>query len=114
MNKEELTKVLKELKAQGKRIVGYGAAAKGNVLTNFFRIGPDLLDYIVDSIPYKQGLYTPGLHIPIFSESKVLEDLPDYALILAWNFADEIIEKNSDFRRRGGKFINTVPSIRIV
>lgn len=112
--KEELTKLLKELKAQGKKIVGYGAAAKGNVLTNFFRIGPDLLDYVVDSIKYKQGLYTPGLHIPIYPETKLLEDMPDYALIFAWNFADEIIEKNSEFRRRGGKFITTIPSIRII
>ena len=112
--KGELTTLLVELKSRGKQIVGYGAAAKGNVLTNFFKIGPDILDYIVDSIPYKHGLYTPGLHIPIHSEDRLLEDLPDYALILAWNFADEIIEKNSEFRRRGGKFINTVPSIRIV
>ena len=114
MKKEELTKVLKELKAQGKRIVGYGAAAKGNVLTNFFRVGPDLLDYIVDSIKYKQGLYTPGLHIPIYPESKLLEDMPDYALIFAWNFADEIVEKNSEYKKRGGRFITTIPSIKII
>lgn len=112
--KEELTKLLKELKAQGKRVAGYGAAAKGNVLTNFFRIGPDLLDYIVDSIPYKQGMYTPGLHIPIYAEKKLLEDQPDYTLILAWNFADEIIKKNAEYTKRGGKFITTVPEVKIV
>lgn len=112
--KEELTKLLKELKSQGKRIVGYGAAAKGNVLTNFFRIGPDLLDYIVDSITYKQGLYTPGLHIPIYAESKLIDNQPEYTLILAWNFTDEIIRKNSNYVKKGGKFITTVPEVRIV
>jgi SAM-dependent methyltransferase len=112
--REELTKLLKQLKARQKRIVGYGAAAKGNVLTNFFRIGPDLLDYIVDSIPYKQGSFTPGMHIPIYAESKLLEDQPDYALILAWNFADEITNKNKEYTKRGGKFITTVPLVKIV
>ncbi len=111
---EELNEILKQLKSQGKRIVGYGAAAKGNVLTNFFRIGPELLDYIVDSIPYKQGLYTPGLHIPIYPETKLLEDMPDYALIFAWNFADEIVKKNSEYRKKGGKFITTIPTIKIL
>lgn len=114
LKREELNEILKQLKAQGKRIVGYGAAAKGNVLTNFFRIGPDLLDYIVDSIPYKQGLYTPGLHIPIYPETKLLEDMPDYALIFAWNFADEIVKKNSEYCKKGGKFITTIPTIKIL
>jgi len=112
--KAELTKLLTELKAQGRRVVGYGAAAKGNVLTNFFRIGTDLLEYIVDSIPYKQGLYTPGLHIPIYPESKLLEDMPEYALILAWNFTDEIVNKNQEYIKRGGKFITTVPLVKIL
>lgn len=112
--KEELLKLLKELKSQGKNIVGYGAAAKGNVLTNFFRVGPDLLDYIVDSIPYKQGMFTPGLHIPIYAENRLLKDQPDYTLILAWNFADEIVKKNTEYTKRGGKFIITVPEVKII
>ncbi len=112
--KEDLIKYLASLKKANKRIVGYGAAAKGNVLTNFFNIGTKTLDYIVDSVPYKQGLYTPGKHIPIFSEHKLVEDQPDYALILAWNFADEIIEKQKAFIKKGGKFIIPVPSIRTI
>lgn len=111
--KAELTNTLNGLKKQGRRIVGYGAAAKGNVLTNCFNLGTETLDYIVDSTPYKQGLYTPGKHIPVYAESKLLEDMPDYALILAWNFADEIIEKQQEYKRRGGNFIIPVPEVRI-
>lgn len=112
--KRELTTYLSKLKKAKKRIVGYGAAAKGNVLTNFFNIGTETLDYIVDSVPYKQGLYTPGKHIPIFSEHKLVEDQPDYALILAWNFADEIIEKQKAFLKKGGRFIIPVPTVRTI
>jgi len=109
-----LNGLLASLKIKRKKIVGYGAAAKGNVLTNFFGIGPKLLDYIVDSTSYKQGLYTPGKHIPVYPESRLLIDMPDYALILAWNFSDEIIEKQKTFRKKGGKFIIPIPKIKIV
>lgn len=112
--KETLLKTLKDLKKQKKRIVGLGAAAKGNVLTNFFGIGPDILDFIADSTPYKQGLYTPGMHIPIFPEDKISTYKPDYVLILAWNFADEIIKKQRAFQKRGGKFIIPIPKVRII
>jgi len=112
--KNDLTSILKDLKRKKKKIIGYGAAAKGNVLTNYFGIGTKILNYIVDSTPYKQGLFTPGMHIPVFGEGKLVEDRPDYALILAWNFADEIIEKQKAFRRRGGKFIIPIPKVRIV
>ena len=112
--RNELVSTLKEYKKQGKRIVGYGAAAKGNVLTNCFGIGKNMLDYIVDSTPYKQGLFTPGMHIPVYPERKLLEDKPDFALILAWNFADEIIEKQKAFHRGGGRFIIPIPKVRVV
>lgn len=112
--KFDLLRLLRDLKKKGKMIVGYGAAAKGNVLTNYFGIGNNLLDYIVDSTPYKQGLFTPGKHIPVFSEKKLLEDKPDYALILAWNFADEIVRKEKEFRKKGGKFIIPIPAIKII
>lgn len=112
--KKELVAFLIKLKKDSKRIVGYGAAAKGNVLTNYFDIGNEILDYIVDSVPYKQGLYTPGKHIPIFAERKLLEDRPDYALILAWNFADEIIEKQKAFLKKGGRFIIPIPDLRVI
>lgn len=111
--KADLNKVLKELKKQKKRIVGYGAAAKGNVLTNCFGIGKETLDYIVDSTPYKQGLYTPGKHIPVQAENKLLEDMPEYALILAWNFANEIMKKQQEYKKRGGNFIIPVPEVKI-
>lgn len=112
--KKELTTMLKELKKKKMKIVGYGAAAKGNVLTNFFNIGTSVLDYIVDSTPFKQGLYTPGKKIPVYPENRILKDMPDYVLILAWNFADEIIEKQQKYRKKGGKFIIPIPEIKIV
>ncbi|OGM16560.1 hypothetical protein A2V56_00730 [Candidatus Woesebacteria bacterium RBG_19FT_COMBO_42_9] len=112
--KKSLTELIDGLKKQGKRIVGYGAAAKGNVLTNLFNIGRDKLDYIVDSTPYKLGLYTPGMNIPIFAENRLLKDMPDYALILAWNFANEIMEKQKAYKAKGGKFIIPLPSVTII
>jgi hypothetical protein len=72
---------------------------------NYFKIGADILDYIIDDSPFKQGLYTPGTHIPVVSSSKLKTDHPDYILILAWNFAQSIMEKYSWFKAGGGKFI---------
>ena len=112
--RHELVQLLWGLRLENKRIVGYGASAKGNIILNYCRIGPETLDYIVDSIPYKQGKYTPGMHIPIFSESKLIKDQPDYTLVLAWNFADEIIKKQAEYRKRGGKFILAIPKLTIV
>lgn len=112
--KTDLNALLKQLKKQKKRIVGLGAPAKGNILTGFFDIGPDVLDYIVDSTSLKQGLFTPKKHLPIYSENRVLKDQPDYALILAWNFKEEIMRKHRLFKKRGGKFIIPIPEIRIV
>lgn len=112
--KLELTKLLKQLKKEGFKIIGLGASARGNILMNYFGINNKILDYIVDSTPYKQGLYTPGHHIPIFPESKILEDQPDYILLLAWNFKDEILKKQDMYRKRGGKFILIVPEVEIV
>lgn len=111
--KRDLVTYLKKLKKEGKRIVGYGASAKGNVLLNYCNISTDLLDYIVDSISYKQGLFTPGTHIPIYPESRLEKDNPDYVLLLAWNFADEIIRKQLRYRERGGQFIITIPYLRV-
>lgn len=112
--RHELVQLLWGLRLKNKQIVGYGASAKGNVLLNYCRIGPETLDYIVDSIPYKQGKFTPGMHIPIHPEAKLLEEQPDYTLLLAWNFADEIIKKQAEYHKKGGKFILAIPKLRIV
>lgn len=112
--KKQLMSLLKKLKNKNFRIAGLGASARGNILMNYFGIDTNILDYIVDSTPYKQGLYTPGHHIPIFPESKILEDQPDFILLLAWNFKDEILKKQEEYRKRGGKFILIVPEVEIV
>lgn len=105
---------LKKLKNEKKTIVGYGAAAKANVLLNYFGIDNKIIDYFVDSTPYKQGLYTPGSHIPIYSEDKIYETNPDYVLIFAWNFSKEIIQKNTKYKKQGGKFVLIEPGFKII
>lgn len=112
--RHELVQLLWKLRLDNKQIVGYGASAKGNIVLNYCRIGPETLDYIVDSISYKQGKFTPGMHIPIFPEEKLLKDKPAYTLLLAWNFADEIIKKQDEYRKKGGKFILAIPKVKIV
>jgi hypothetical protein len=111
--KAALPQLLWELKAKGKRVVGYGASARGNTLLNYCNIGTEQLDYIVDKNRLKHGLHTPGMHIPVFGIDKILQDRPDYLLILAWNFADEIIEQQREYRELGGKFILPIPEPRI-
>lgn len=113
-NKTCLTTLLKKIKAENKIIAGYGAPAKGNTLLNYFGMGTEILDYIVDDSAWKQGLYTPGTHIPVVSGKKLRENRPDYILILAWNFAPSIMKKLEWFSRAGGAFIIPVPTPRIV
>lgn len=112
-NRVKLMDLLTKLKLKNKRIVGYGAPAKGNTLLNYFKIGTDILDYIVDDSPFKQGLFAPGTHIPVVSSDKLKEEKPDYILILAWNFANPIMEKYAWFEKNGGKFIIPVPKPKI-
>ncbi len=112
--KEGLVSLLKGLKRQGKRIVGYGAPAKGNILLNYCGIGPELIEYLTDTTPAKQGRYSPGMRIPIYPPERAAVDQPDYYLLLAWNYADAILEKEKEFRARGGKFIIPIPEPRIV
>lgn len=112
--KERLVKLLKTLKNDGAKITAYGATAKGNTLLNFCNIGANILDYISDTTPLKQECYTPGMHIPIVSEDKFHKSPPDYALLLAWNYADEILQKEMYYRENGGKFILPLPEPKIV
>ena len=112
--KQDLGELLTDLLNQGKKVVGYGAPAKGNTLLGFLGIGPDTIPYIADISTLKQGLYTPDTHIPIVSPQHMLQLQPDYMLLLAWNFVDEIIEQQTDFRSTGGQFIVPVPEVKII
>ena len=114
VNRESLLGLLEALKRDNKTIAGYGAPAKGNTLLNYCGIDTRLVDYIVDQNPLKVGLYTPGTHIPVKPPATLETERPDYLLILAWNFADEIMHQQADFAARGGKFILPVPQPRVV
>lgn len=113
-NRAKLLALLAGLREKGKRTAGYGAPAKGNTLLNYFSIGSDLVEYIVDDSPHKQGKYTPGKRIPVVSSERLRIDPPDYLLILAWNFAPSIIARNEVFRKKGGMFIIPVPTPRVI
>lgn len=113
-NKNGLKGLLLKLKKQNKKIVGYGAAAKGNTLLNYFQISNKILDFIVDDSLLKQGLYTPGTHIPIFPREKLKEAGPSHILLLAWNYAAAILEKEKGLKKEGVKFILPVPKIKII
>ena len=106
--------LLNKLKKEGKQIVGISAPAKGNTLLNYCKINSEILDYVSERNPLKIDKFTPGMNIHVFSDEKLLEDQRDYALILAWNFADEIILIYLEYQKRGGKFIIPVPDPKII
>jgi SAM-dependent methyltransferase len=112
--KRDLLHLLRELKAGGASIAAYAAAAKGATLINTVGIGRDLIDFVVDRNVHKQGKYMPGKHLPIRPPEALVKARPDYVLLLAWNFADEIIEQQHEYRTLGGKFIIPVPTPHIV
>jgi hypothetical protein len=97
------------LKRDGARLAGYGAAAKGTILLNFTGLGRDVLEFVADRNVHKQGRYVPGVRLPIVSPARILEEQPDYLLILPWNFKEEIMAQQAEYRRRGGRFIVPVP-----
>lgn len=112
--KADLVGLLQKLKSENKKVIGYGAAAKGNTLLNYYRVGPDLIEFIADLSPMKQNKFTPGTHIPVDNPERIYDAKPDYMLILAWNFADEIMEQQAKFKERGGQFIVPVPEVRVI
>lgn len=112
--KQDLRCTIEGLVGQDKRVVGYGAPAKANTLLGFLEIGPDVIKYIADRSPLKQGLYTPGMHIPVVAPERLLEDQPDYVLLLAWNFAEEILQQQAEYHRRGGQFIVPIPKVKFI
>ena len=110
----ELLALLRDLKSADQHIAAYGASAKGSTLLNYFGIGRETLDFVVDRSEVKQGYYTPGTHLPIYAPGRLLEVMPAYTLLLTWNFADEILEQQSEYRKRGGRFIIPIPEVKIV
>lgn len=114
-SKQELSNLLKDLKSQGKKIAGYAAASKSTIVLNYCDVGKETIDYISDSTPYKQGMFSPGKKIPVVSPEHFHQDLDvEYVLLGAWNHAEEILKKEKDFINRGGKFIVHYPKARIL
>jgi SAM-dependent methyltransferase len=112
--RDDLIRLLDELKSGGARIAGYGAPAKACTLMAFMGLGANYLDYLVDKSRFKQRLFYPGNHLPIYAPEYLLEDQPDYALLLSWNFAEEILVEQKEYRRRGGKFVIPIPDLSVL
>jgi hypothetical protein len=111
--RSEICKFLTEIKKSGKKIIGYGAPAKGNTLLNYCKIDTNLIEYTVDRSPYKQNLFLPGTHIPIKNIEMIEKTKPDYLVILPWNLKDEIMEQMKHIRSWGGRFVVFIPEVRI-
>lgn len=113
-SRSDLVNLLRSLKSQGKRIAGYGATSKSTTILNYCGIGPDLIEYISDTTPIKQGKFTPGVHIPVKPYEAFKANPPDYAVLFAWNHAEEIMAKEKAFMEAGGRWIVHVPEVRVL
>ncbi len=112
--KRDFLRFILEAKEQGKSIVAYGAAAKGNTLLNYCGIKADLIDYVVDKNPHKQNRFLPGSRIPVYAPEKIFETKPDFVVILPWNIKDEVIANNEKIRDWGGKFVIPIPWVQVM
>lgn len=112
--KHELLRFLLQAKAEGKRVVGYGAAAKGNTLLNYAGVKPDLLAWVADASPHKQGKYLPGSRIPVVAPERIDQERPDYVLVLPWNLLGEVSEQLAQVRQWGGRFVIAVPELKLL
>jgi methylation protein EvaC len=113
-SRDQLNQLLLSLKKENRRVVGYAATSKSTTVTNYCGITTDLLEYISDTTPIKQGKYSPGAHIPVRPYEEFKANYPDYALLFGWNHAEEIMAKEKVFRDRGGKWIVYVPKVQII
>ncbi|WP_174537664.1 class I SAM-dependent methyltransferase [Micromonospora chalcea] len=112
-NRADLVALLRSLKEEGRTVAAYGATAKSATVTNYCGLGPELISYVCDTTPAKQGRLTPGAHIPVRPPEAFADPYPDYAVLFAWNHADEIMAKETGFRAAGGRWIHYVPTVRV-
>ena len=112
--RDEISGIVNKLKSEGKRVVGYGASGRSVIHLNFSNLGKDKIDYVVDESPERVGRFVPGVQIPIVSPEVFRKDQPDYAVLFAYNYEKEVLEKEKEFTKKGGKFIIPIPEIRIV
>jgi SAM-dependent methyltransferase len=113
-SKSDLVNLLRNLKKEGKRVVGYAATSKSTTILNYCNIGPDLIESICDTTPIKQNKFSPGVHIPIAPYETFKSNPPDFAFLFAWNHAEEIMAKEKDFTGSGGKWITHIPNVKVI